>query len=85
MEEIGMEIKANTSLDQENKAQTTIILLSLFYLNKRPQLLTSVAGKLQELLPGTRHQGEGTLLARTKYLRQFLEQALARYLERVGE
>jgi len=23
MEEIGMEIKANTSLDQENKAQTT--------------------------------------------------------------
>jgi len=35
------------------------------------QPVTFVAGELQELLPGTRHQGEGTLLARTKYLRDF--------------
>jgi len=37
MEEIGMEIKANTSLDQENKAQTThpCLLYYIAHNNKR--------------------------------------------------
>lgn len=41
------------------------------------QPVSFATNELQELLPGTRHQGEGTLLARTRYLREFFAEKAA--------